>query len=243
MLLKACLNGARSADEHPVLPVRLPDLVADATACARLGAGAMHLHPRDGDGRESLDAAVVDATVRRVRAACGVPVGVATGAWVEPDSARRAELVRDWTEPDFASVNLSEPGAVEVMRALLDGGRVGVEAGVWSVEDAERLVASGLAGRVTRVLVEVIGFDAATAPAIATDIDAALDRLGVSSPRLHHGEEEATWPVLVQAIALGRDLRIGLEDTLLRPDGTTAGGNADLVAIAAALRRGRQPSP
>jgi uncharacterized protein (DUF849 family) len=236
MLLKACLNGARSAGEHPGLPVRLPDLVVDATACARLGAGGIHLHPRDEDGRESLDAAVVDATVRAVRAACGVPVGVATGAWVEPDPARRAALVRDWAEPEFASVNLSEPGAVGVMRALLDGGRVGVEAGVWSVADAERLAASGLAGRVTRVLVEVIGVGAVAAPAVAIDIDAALDRLEVTSPRLHHGEEEATWPVLVQAIALGREVRIGLEDTLLRPDGTMAGGNADLVGIAQALR-------
>ena len=139
MLLKACLNGARAAGEHPALPVRPAELAADALACVRLGAGAIHLHPRDEDGGETLAAAVVDATVRHVRDACGVPVGVATGAWVEPDPERRVALVREWTEPAFASVNLSEPGAVEVMRALLDGGRVGVEAGVWSVVDAERL--------------------------------------------------------------------------------------------------------
>jgi uncharacterized protein (DUF849 family) len=232
VLLKACLNGARSADQHPALPITVDAMVADAAACVAAGAGAIHLHPRDADGRESLAADVVDDTVRRVRAACGVPVGVATGAWVEPDPERRAALVGAWTAPGFASVNLSEPGAEAVMRALLDRGLVGIEAGVWSVADAERLAATGLAGALTRVLVEVIDVPREAAPGAARAIDAALDRLGVTAPRLHHGEEEATWPVLEQAVALGRDTRVGLEDTLLLPDGSPAAGNAELVALA-----------
>ena len=238
MLLKACLNGARDVAEHPALPVRPEQLAADAVACVQLGAGAIHLHPRDGGGAETLAAGIVDATVRAVREACAVPVGVATGAWVEADPERRVALVREWTEPAFASVNLSEAGAVEVMRALLDGGRVGVEAGVWSVADAERLAASGLAGRVLRVLVEVIDVAAAEAPGYAAEMEAALDRLAIAAPRVVHGEGEAAWPVLRHAVALGRDTRIGLEDTLLRPDGTVADGNADLVGRARALGAG-----
>ena len=232
MLLKACLNGPRAAAEHPALPLTVAALTADAVACVRSGAGAIHMHPRDADGRESLAADVVDPAVRAVRAACGVPVGVATGAWVEPDPERRAALVRGWSEPDFASVNLSEPGAAEVMRALLAAG-IGIEAGVWSPEDAERLASSGLADRPLRVLVEVMHGSGDDAAAAARAIDAALDRHGVGAPRLHHGEEQAAWPVLRQGIALGRDLRIGLEDTLVLPDGTPAAGNAELVAVAA----------
>jgi uncharacterized protein (DUF849 family) len=232
VLLKACLNGARSADQHPALPITVDAMVADAAACVAAGAGAIHLHPRDADGRESLAPDIVDDTVRRVQAACGVPVGVATGAWVEPDPERRAALVGAWTAPGFASVNLSEPGAEAVMRALLDSGLVGIEAGVWSVADAERLAATGLAGALTRVLVEVIDVPREAAPGAARAIDAALERLGVTAPRLHHGEEEATWPVLEQAVALGRDTRVGLEDTLLLPDGSPAAGNAELVALA-----------
>lgn len=155
MLLQACLNGSRKAGEHPALPVSPKELAADAIACVGAGAGALHLHPRDPDGRESLEPPLVDRVVREVRTACGAPVGVATGAWIEPDPERRAALVARWTEPDYASVNLSEEGAAEVMGALLEVG-IGVEAGVWSVEDAERLAATGLAGRVTRILVEVM---------------------------------------------------------------------------------------
>ena len=65
-------------------------------------------------------------------------MGVSTGAWIEPDLERRVELIAGWSAPDYASVNLSEDGADDVMRALLGAG-VGIEAGVWSVEDAERL--------------------------------------------------------------------------------------------------------
>src|SRR5215218_2927092 len=133
------------------MPVSAQELARDAAACVAAGAGAIHLHPRGADGAERLDAEVVDAVVAAVRAACGMPVGVSTGAWVEPDLGRRLELVARWSAPDYTSVNLSEPGAAEVMRAVLDAG-VGIEAGVSSVQDAERLAASGLGDRVTRVL-------------------------------------------------------------------------------------------
>jgi uncharacterized protein (DUF849 family) len=58
--------------------------------------------------------------VRAVRAAARVPIGVSTGAWIEPDPERRAALVRTWDEPDMASVNLGETGAELVIAALLD---------------------------------------------------------------------------------------------------------------------------
>ena len=231
-LLQACLNGPRERGEHPALPVAPAEMAADAVACVRAGARALHLHPRAADGRESLEPEIVDPVVRHVRAASRVPVGVATGAWVEPDPERRAFLVGRWREPDYASVNLSEEGAAQVMRALLDGD-IGVEAGVWSVEDAERLAATGAAGRVTRVLVEVMQGAGEEAAATAREIDAALDRLGIDARRLHHGEREATWPVLRQALTLGRDLRIGFEDTLVLPDGSHARDNAQLVAMVA----------
>lgn len=229
MLLKACLNGARSRDEHPALPLTAEELAGDARACVAAGAGAVHLHPRDRDGRESLAAAVVDPVVAHVKAACGVPVGVATGAWVEPDPERRAALVARWREPDFASVNLSEDGAPEVMRALLAAG-VGIEAGIWSVEDAERLAAISPRPPLVRLLVEVME----GGPEEARAIEAALERLGIDVPRLVHGEDAACWPVLAFARATGRDTRIGLEDTLVLPDGTRAPGNAALVRAARA---------
>jgi uncharacterized protein (DUF849 family) len=153
MLLQAALNGPYTKTEHPAMPTSVEELIRDAVACVSAGARAIHLHPRDATGRERLDAAIVDATVIAVRDACAVPVGVTTGAWIEPDLTSRLALIRTWKAPDYTSVNLSEEGAVAVMETLIGAG-IGIEAGIWTVADAERLGASGLGPQVTRILVE-----------------------------------------------------------------------------------------
>lgn len=155
MLLQATLNGPLTKSDHPAVPVSLTELAEDAAACVAAGARAFHVHPRDADGIERLDAAAVDSVVAAVRGRHGYPVGVTTGAWIEPDVARRVRLVGEWSKPDYTSVNLSEDGALEVMRALLRAG-VGIEAGVWTVADAELLVRSGLAEQMTRVMIEPV---------------------------------------------------------------------------------------
>jgi uncharacterized protein (DUF849 family) len=234
VLLKACINGARRPGEHPAVPVAADACARDAGACVDAGAGAIHLHPRDDAGAETLDPDVVDAFAEVVRRAAGVPVGVSTGAWIVPDVTSRVALVHSWSEPDFASVNLAEDGALAVMAALLDRD-IGIEAGLAGPEDVDRLVAQGMAEGLLRVLIEPAGADAADQLATARAIDAALDRHGVEAPRLGHGEEAGTWAVLEWAAAAGYDLRVGLEDTLVMADGTPAEGNAALVAAAAPL--------
>jgi uncharacterized protein (DUF849 family) len=59
--------------------------------------------------------------------------------------------------------------------------------------------------------------------------------MGITARQVRHGYGLATWDVLRAAIADGQDIRIGLEDTTVLPDGSTAAGNADLVAAAARL--------
>jgi uncharacterized protein (DUF849 family) len=236
VLLQAALNGPLTQADHPAVPESAAELAADAAACVAAGARAIHLHPRDSEGRERLDAAVVDAVAGRVRRDCGVPVGVSTGAWIEPDPDRRAALVREWRAPAFASVNLSEAGAELVMEALLEAG-VGIEAGVWSVRDAERLAASGHGDRVMRVLVEPV--DAGPdAEAVVDAVHRALDAHALRAPRLQHGDGEAAWPLLEDAVRRGIDTRIGFEDTRRLPGGALAAGNAELVRAARALGAG-----
>jgi uncharacterized protein (DUF849 family) len=233
-VLQAALNGPSTKGDHPAVPESVAELVRDAVACVAAGAGAVHMHPRGADGRERLDAAVVDAAAAAVREACAVPVGVSTGAWIVPDLERRAALVAAWRAPDYASVNLSEEGAERVMRTLLEAG-IGIEAGVGSVEDAERLAASGLAGRLVRVLVEPADLGAAEAPGVVAAIHAALDAHDVGAPRLQHGDGEATWILVEDAVGRGLDTRIGLEDTQHGPDGAPTEGNEALVRAARAL--------
>jgi uncharacterized protein (DUF849 family) len=218
-----------------------PDAMAGSAAAAvAAGATDLHVHPKTPCGRDTLSPRVLEETLRAIRARVRVPVGVTTGAWSEPDPGARLRRVRSWAAlpepPDHASVNWHEPGAEEVAAALLDQG-VGVEAGIWSGTDgAARFAASPLAPRVLRVLAEVTDPEAASAERAAL---ALLSELGSAHgrPVLLHGEEAGTWPVLRLAGRLGLATRIGLEDTLLLPDGRPAGSNARLVR--AALRSWR----
>jgi uncharacterized protein (DUF849 family) len=231
MLLQAALNGPWTKADHHAVPISAQELARDAAACVAAGAKAIHLHPRDQDGIERLDAEIVDRVAATVRDACGVPVGVSTGAWIEPDVRRRTALVGAWSGPDYASVNVSEDGAEQIMRALLDAG-VGIEAGVWTVEDARRLADRGLGGQVTRVLVEPVDVDPRDAVALVDDIHRALDRAGISAPRLQHGDGDATWVLIEDAVRRGLDTRVGLEDTQYDPDGERVASNEALVRFA-----------
>jgi uncharacterized protein (DUF849 family) len=189
VLIKACLNGGTTREAHPSVPQTPGELAADAGAAASAGAGAVHLHPRDASGAETLEPADVLAAVAAVRAAVpATPVGVTTGLWAAGgDPARRMALVSRWVgshRPDFASVNLSEPGADE-LAGLLAALGIAVEAGVWSAEDADRLAASAFAGSVLRILIEPHERMPEAAVATAASVEAALDRHGLSAPRLH----------------------------------------------------------
>ena len=242
MLIKVCLNGGRLRRDHPAVPLTPAELAADAAASVAAGATAVHMHPRDADGAETLAPAEVAAAVAAVRAACpGTPVGVSTGVWIsDGDPDARWHTVSTWgslpaaDRPDFASVNVGEPGFAALAELLLELG-VAVEPGVWSTDDAERLAETGLASRSLRVLVEIIGVPAHLAPALAERIMARLDELGVEGPRLLHGEEAATWPMVEMAARLGLPTRIGLEDTISGPGGVNVPNNAALVRQAARI--------
>lgn len=238
VLLKACLNGSREAAEHPALPISPEQVAEDGRRAVASGAAALHVHPRDDRGRETLAPEHCARTLEALRARLpSIPIGVTTGGWIEPDPERRLELIRGWGAlPDFASVNFSERGARDLCELLLERG-VGVEPGLWSVEDANLLLESGMHERSLRVLVEPGEGDAAAALATAEAIEEVLEDGSVTAPQLHHGTGAAAWPVLAAALKKGHDVRVGLEDTLEGPAGTRAQDNAELVAAAAELVR------
>jgi uncharacterized protein (DUF849 family) len=194
--LKACINGARTPDQHPNLPVTPGQIAAAALAAHQAGAKAVHMHSKTADGVDSLQPEVVAAAVESVRHAVpGLPLGVTTGFWALSDPDERLRTVQGWTVlPDFASVNWHEPGSEPLARQLLQTG-VGVEVGIFHAEAAA----------------------------------------GSPAPVLLHGFNESCWPLLQHAGARGLQTRIGMEDTLVLPDGSPAPDNAALVSAAVQL--------
>jgi uncharacterized protein (DUF849 family) len=228
MAVKACLNGGRTREEHPAVPLSAAELAIDAVAARRSGAFAVHVHPRDARGVATLAAAACDAAVAAIRAAAPrLPIGLSTAAAIDRDPFARAAAISRWrSPPDFVSVNLGELGWAGIMRAALHAG-VGVEAGLAFPSEAEELASSPFAHRLIRALVEVDG-GAEQARAIAELIPDGV-------PQLWHGFGQRTWEVVAAGAAAGHDVRIGLEDVLALPDGRVAPDNATLVASAVEL--------
>lgn len=228
MAVKACLNGGRTRAEHPAVPQTPAELAADASAVRYAGAFAVHMHPRDRGGAQTMAVAACDAAVAAVRAAVpGLPIGLSTSEAIDPDPFARAAAVRAWRRPpDFVSVNLAELGWAGIMRAALHAG-IAVEAGLATPADAEQLARSPFTHQLMRVLVEVDG-GVPEAHAIAELIPDGI-------PQLWHGYGKRTWEVISAAAAAGIDVRVGLEDVLELPDGRVAANNAELVAAALEL--------
>ena len=228
MAVKACLNGGRARAEHPALPQSPAELAADAIAVRKAGAFAVHVHPRDPHGEQTLERGTCDAAVAAIRAASpGLPIGLSTSQAIDPDPFARAAAVRSWRQrPDFVSVNVSESGWAGVVRAALHAG-ISVEAGLATPTDAAELARSPFAHQILRALVEVDG-GVQEARAIAELIPSGLSQLW-------HGYGERTWEIVAAGAAAGFDVRVGLEDVLLLPDGRLAADNAQLVTAAVEL--------
>lgn len=231
MAVKACLNGGRTRAEHPAVPLTAGELAADALAVRDAGAFAVHVHPRDARGAETMEARTCDAAVAAIRAAVpGLPVGLSTSETIDPDPFARAAALRSWQQrPDFVSVNLSELGWAGIVRAGLHAG-IAIEAGLATSADAAEFARSPFTHQVLRALVEVDG-GVEEAHAIAQLIPE-----GVS--QLWHGYGERTWEVISAGAAAGLDVRVGLEDVLVLPDGGFAATNEELVAAAVELIAG-----
>ena len=235
-LLKACLNGDRMRADHASIPLTPDDLARDAKAVVAAGAQALHVHPRDTSGRQTLGPRRCAATLTAIRAAVpDVPLGFTTIATIEPDPKRRVTLLRKWTDkPDFVSVNWHEEGAASLAAACVELG-IGIEAGIWTVDDARRFVDFGFAPHCLRALVEPVEQRSADALSTAAAIVDVLAPTGL--PLVVHGHERSAWPVLRWAVAYGHGIRIGLEDTLTLEGGRVAKDNAELVSAARQLAK------
>lgn len=232
-MVQAALNGTRTRAEHAAIPVTPAEQATEARASVAAGAGAVHVHVRDANGHESLEPSDVAAAIDAIRLACpATPIGIATGAWIVPDLRRRLALVRSWTTlPDYASVNLHEAGAPQVIELLLERG-IGVEAGIWNAPAAVSLIESGFADKCLRILLEPAEASCSARENLL-QIENAL--AGAKPPRLLHGLGHCAWRVIELAARRQYDTRSGFEDTLRLPDGSLAASNAELVSAACRL--------
>jgi uncharacterized protein (DUF849 family) len=239
VFLQAALNGDRI---HPAAP-RNPATIGEAArAAVDAGAQSVHVHAFDGKGRETLDGAACAKVLHAIRVLCPeTPISLTTSAAIVGDPEERFRIVEAWKEmPDLVTANQGERGIVELSELLLFRG-VGIEAGLLSADDARAFIASGLASRCRRILIEPLDADPDTAVLHAAEMEDIIVSAGITVEQVHHGYDFACWAVNRRGLDRGHGIRTGLEDITLLPDGKPARDNADLVMAAARLIRAHAP--
>lgn len=235
-------NGARRTKaDHPALPVTISETVEAARAAFAEGAGALHGHVRDAEGRHSLDPGRYRELIAEMaRVVPDMPVQITTEAGGRYTPRDQRALVRE-LRPEGVSVALSEmwpadgpdPEASRFYHWAAEAG-IAVQHILYTPGDVTRLAHLAASGAVPvpLQLLYVLGRYQPPTPArpdMLTGFLAAARALPVSPDWAVCAFGESEIACLVAAAALGGKARIGFENNLTGRDGRPAHDNAERV--------------
>jgi uncharacterized protein (DUF849 family) len=231
--------------DNPALPTQ-PDEIADEVLRAyEAGAAVAHIHLRDTQDRPTGSLAVARDVMRAITDRCDILIQLSTGVGLTVPFAERAQLVE--LRPEMATLNpctmsfgngvfLNPPGQVRDLAQRMRELGVKPELEIYDtghLEAALRLRDEGLLEEPLQfsIVLGVRGGMAATPRNLIT-----------MAERLPEG---AIWQVIAIGranlaltaigLALGANVRVGMEDTLHVERGVPAAGNLPLVERAVRL--------
>ena len=243
-------GARRSTADHPALPVTEEAIVETAAACFEAGAGALHAHVRDADGRHLLDAPAYQRLLDRLEARTpNMVVQVTTESADRYAPAEQAGLI-EALRPRFVSVAIRElfaAGDAFASNILKRAKAAGVALQYILYDDRDMawlhdLSARGALPLGPHPIILVFGRYTVNQTSEVSDfLDrlATLRRLGL--------DRDAVWmacafgrgetDVLAAAIEAGGHVRVGFENSFLHADGRVANSNQERVAVIAELAR------
>lgn len=247
-------NGARrTRADHPAVPISPEDLAKTARACQDAGAGAIHLHVRDGAERHSLDADRYRAAIAAVTAAApGLAVQTTTEAAGVFSLAQQVASVEALNPAcvSFSIRELMREGHDAADRFLAGAAARGtaIQFILYDPQDIALFAAlhrdDALHLRDTPRVIVVAGRYAVTQNSDIADYEAL--HAALRSERL---TDEAIWMTcafgtgemacLARTIDDGGHVRVGFENAIVDATGTPARDNAERVAMVADLAQAR----
>ncbi len=236
-------NGARRTKvDHPLLPIDAGELAAEAQACFDAGAGAIHLHVRDGDDRHVLDARRYLEAVAAIRAQVGdqMVVQITTEAVGIYSADEQMACVRA-VKPQAVSMALKEiipdgtsSDKVREFFYWLQKEKIAPQFILYGASEVVRffeLQSQGIIPFAKPFLLFVLGRytkDQQSDPHDLNPFLAALAGRAAHWAMCAFGSREAE--CAVYAAKKGGHVRVGFENNLVLPDGNIAPSNSALVA-------------
>jgi uncharacterized protein (DUF849 family) len=244
-IITAALTGpVATTVDNPAVPVTPEAIAADAHAVYEAGAAVAHVHVRDRDERPSADVELARRTLDLIAQRCPILVQLSTGVGLGARHEDRLGLIE--ARPQMASLNvcsmtfgdhhfLNPPDLVRRMALRMAELGIRPELEIYDsghLEVALALRGDGLLSDPLQfsIVLGVRGGMAATPQNLMTMVsrlpaDAIWQVVALGRDHL---------PLSTMALAMGGNVRTGLEDTLLLRRGVPA-ANRQLVERARAL--------
>jgi uncharacterized protein (DUF849 family) len=264
VIISCSISGAiANRDQCPAIPYTPEEYAAEARRIVDEGGAQIHIHARTPDGTPSYEIEDFRAITEAIRSEVDdVIINYSTGAIGVPLDKRIAYLRE--LRPDVAALNMSSMNYAKYSRrrkdfvfkavfensfdtiiALLEAMR---EAGIkpehecfdaGHVANLDPLLDMGLLEEPLQISL-VMGVNGGIRPN-ARNVAFMAEQIpaGAEGPNAWQviGISRDQWRLLGAALALGGNVRAGLEDNFYLPDGSMARSNGDLIAKALQMAR------
>jgi uncharacterized protein (DUF849 family) len=247
VIITAALTGAVTPKEaNPNIPLTPQEIANDAYECWKAGAAVVHLHMRDDCGLGTMDKEKFKETVTLIKNKCDIVINLTTsGDSRASDEERMMHLIE--IKPDMASfdagtfnwmpagVFMNSPQFLEKLGKVMLENSVKPELEIFDsgmIHNTEYYIKKGVIASPPhyQFVLGVLGGAMATIDNLVylknlLPKDATWSAFGVGKAHL---------PILYATIALGGNVRVGLEDNIFYSKDKLA-SNVELVTRAARL--------
>jgi uncharacterized protein (DUF849 family) len=265
VVISAALTGALTTREQcPAIPYTPEEIAEEAARAREAGAAVAHVHARTENGSPTFSTETYREIEQEVQDRTDVVLNFSTGA-IDTPVEDRLEYVRE-VAPEMAALNVGSTNYAKYsdrreefvfdfvfenpFREIREFTEAMGEAGVkpelecfdtGHVTNYKPLVEAGALEEPIHasLIMGVLGGIPATVENLAHQVrqlpdDATWQVIGI-------GRDQ--WPLVAAALAMGGNVRVGLEDNFYLPDGEMADSNADLVERAAGMAEGVDREP
>lgn len=265
VVITAALTGvAANRNQCKWIPYTPQEIADEALACYNAGASVVHIHAREDDGSPSWRVEVFREVMEETRKRCPIIINFSTGAVLVERDARIAHIKE--LKPEIAALNMGTMNYAkysprrkdfvfsvvfhnpfEDIMFFLDTMKkndIKPECECFDLGHLESIFPLMDMGVLTdfqvSLIMGVVGGMAATARNL-THVTSVVPP-GVAWEVIGIGQEQ--WVLITTALALGGNIRVGLEDNFYLAPGEMAQGNGPLVEKAARMTRdvGREPA-
>ena len=266
VIISVAITGAlANRYQNPGIPYTPEEMAEETYRAYNAGASIVHIHARERDGTPSIRPEMFKEITEAIKAKCDIIINYSTGAVGIPREMR-IEHIRQ-LKPDIGALNMGsmnyskystkrkdfvfkfvfENTMDDIMYFINVMNEVGTKPELESfdaghIANSYPLIDMGLLKPPVHysIILGVLG----GAPPTVRMLQTMVDLLPPSSHWQIIGIGPVQWRLVAAALAMGGDIRVGLEDNFYLGNGEMATSNGPLVEQAARMARdvGREPA-